>query len=125
MASLSKNKIITMNRADTFKFPFYIAIGSTVNYILYDMVPGDKLYFAVLEPHQKWEDALIKKTYTYKDYETENHRVMIRFVPEDTEYVKPGNYYYQVKLYRPSENVLDGYEAIDTLIPRTKFIILE
>ena len=53
MASLSKNKIITMNRADTFKFPFYIAIGTTVNYVLYDMVPGDKLYFAVLEPHQK------------------------------------------------------------------------
>ena len=125
MASLSKNKIITMNRADTFKFPFYIAIGSAVNYVLYDMVPGDKLYFAVMEPHQKWEDALIKKTYTYEDYDEENHRVMIRFVPEDTEYVKPGNYYYQVKLYRSGENVLDGYEAIDTLIPRTKFIILE
>ena len=125
MASLSKNKIITMNRADTFKFPFYIAIGSAVNYVLYDMVPGDKLYFAVLEPHQKWEDALIKKTYTYEDYDEENHREMIRFDPEDTEYVKHEKYYYQVKLYRPSENVLDGYEAIDTLIPRTKFIILE
>lgn len=125
MANISKNNIITMNRADTFKFPFTITIGNAVNYFIYDMVEGDKLYLAVLEPNQKWENALIKKVYTSKDYNIENQEVMIRFVPEDTEYVKPGTYYYQIKLFRPKENVDDKYEAIDTLIPRTKFIILE
>lgn len=125
MASISKNNIITMNRADTFKFPFTITIGNAVNYFIYDMVEGDKLYLAVLEPNQKWENALIKKVYTWEDYDIENQEVMIRFVPEDTEYVKPGTYYYQIKLFRPKENVDDRYDAIDTLIPRTKFIILE
>ena len=125
MANLSKNNIITMNRADTFKFPFTITIGNAVNYFIYDMVEGDKLYLAVLEPNQKWENALIKKVYTWEDYDIENQEVMIRFVPEDTEYVKPGTYYYQIKLFRPKENVDDRYDAIDTLIPRTKFIILE
>ena len=125
MANISKNNIITMNRADTFKFPFTITIGNAVNYFIYDMVEGDKLYLAVLEPNQKWENALIKKVYTWKDYDIENQDVMIRFVPEDTEYVKPGTYYYQIKLFRPKENVDDRYDAIDTLIPRTKFIILE
>ena len=125
MSSISKNNIITMNRADTFKFPFTITVGSSINYFIYDMVEGDKLYLAVLEPNQKWENALIKKVYTSEDYNIENQEVTIRFVPEDTEYVKPGTYYYQIKLFRPKENVDDTFDAIDTLIPRTKFIILE
>ncbi len=125
MASISKNNIITMNRGDTFKFPFTITIGDSVNYFVYDLVPGDKVYLAVLEPNQKWEDAILKKVYDSGDYEPLYHQLMIRFEPENTEYLKPGTYYYQIKLYRPSDNVGDGFEAIDTLIPRTKFIILE
>lgn len=125
MASISKNNIIVMNRADTFKFPFIITIGDSINYFVYDLLPGDKVYLAVLEPNQKWEDALIKKVYDDLDFDYNYHQLTIRFNPEDTEYVKPGTYYYQIKLYRPKENVDDEFEAIDTLIPRTKFIILE
>ena len=125
MASISKNNIIVMNRADTFKFPFTITIGDSINYFVYDLVPGDFVYLAVLEPNQQWEDALIKKVYDFTDFDYNYHQLTIRFNPEDTEYVKPGTYYYQIKLYRPKENVDDEFEAIDTLIPRTKFIILE
>ena len=78
-----------------------------------------------MEPNQKWEDAILKKVYDEIDFDYEYHQLMIRFEPQNTEYLKPGTYYYQIKLYRPKENVDDEFEAIDTLIPRTKFIILE
>lgn len=124
MANISKNNIITVNRGDSFKFPFMITIGDAVNYFVYDLMPGDKLYLAVMEGNQKWEDALIKQTYISDDYDYRTHQVMIRFEIEDTEYLIPGTYYYQMKLYRPKENVDDKFEAVDTVMPRTKFIIL-
>ena len=124
MANISKNNIITVNRGDSFKFPFMITVGDSINYVVYDLMPGDKLYLAVMEGNQKWEDALIKQTYISDDYDYRSHQVMIRFEIEDTEYLIPGTYYYQIKLYRPKENVEDGFEAVDTVMPRTKFIIL-
>lgn len=125
MANISKNNIITVNRGDSFKLPFKVKIGdATVNNIQYDLQPGDFLYFAVMEGNQKWEDAIIKKAYTYEDYDYIYHEALIRFEIEDTEYLIPGTYYYQIKLYRPKENAVDGFEAVDTVMPRTKFIIL-
>ena len=43
MANISKNNIITVNRGDSFKFPFMITIGDAINYFVYDLMPGDVL----------------------------------------------------------------------------------
>ena len=86
---------------------------------------SDHLYFALLEPGQKWEEAIVKKAYWANDIDPITKTVMIHFYPEDTEYLKPGNYYYQIKLQRCSRSTKDGYEHIDTVVPRTKFVILE
>lgn len=126
MAFLSSNNIIITNRGDSFKFPVTIYSKDENNVSnLYAMQEGDFLYVAVLEPNQKWENALIKKTYDYTKYEADGGYVMVRFTSEDTQYVLAGNYYYEIRLYRAPQNVKDGYEAVDTILPRTKFTILD
>ena len=140
---LSKNGIITLNRGDTFTLPVYINIGSGVypeTYALQKHLKEgcpddgkeehyytDHLYFALLEPGQKWEDAILKKAYWAgsKEADTITKTVLIHFYSEDTEYLKPGNYYYQIKLQRCKESTNDGFEHVDTIVQRTKFVILE
>lgn len=121
---ISKNGIITLHRGDTFTVPVSINLGTGCYPEYYDLKKGDMLFFAVLEPGQKWENARIKKTIT-PDNVIANSDPLIHFYSEDTEYLVPGNYYYEVKLYRCAQNCLDGFEHVDTIIPRTKFIILE
>ena len=151
---LSKNGIITLNRGDTFTLPVHINLGSAVypeyingdkykTYILQKhlLVPeeeipleergdekyyeSDHLYFALLEPGQKWEDAIVKKVYWANDIDPIEKVVLIHFYPEDTEHLVPGNYYYQIKLQRCPRSTKDGFEHIDTVVPRTKFVIVE
>lgn len=148
---LSKNGIITLNRGDTFTLPIHINLGSGVapdyideegekykTYILRKyLIEGceddgdpehyesDHLYFALLLPNQKWEDAIVKKVFWANDIDPEHKVVLLHFYPEDTEYLTPGNYYYQIKLQRCPQSTKDGFEHIDTVVPRTKFVILE
>lgn len=131
---LSKNGIITLNRGDTFTLPIHINLGSGVapdygdeegeKYKTYILRNADKLYFALLLPNQKWEDAIVKKVISANDIDPEQKVVLLHFYPEDTEYLTPGNYYYQIKLQRCPQSTKDG-EHIDTVVPRTKFVILE
>ena len=131
----SKNGIITLCRGDTFSIPLYINLGTAVNpnyYILQkhldkqgEEIARDYVYFAVLEPNQKWEDAIIKKRMSYDDIDFNYDAPILHFYTDDTEYLKPGTYYYQVKLQRCPESTSDGFEHVDTVINRTKFIIYE
>lgn len=143
MFTIVGNGIITLNRGDTFTIPLDINIGTGVAPKYYTLKgpqnedypeDRDRLFFALLEPNQRWEDAIVKKVYTSDDIAVEYGVPLLHFYSEDTEYLKPGTYYYQVKLLRSrfndmSENVDksidDGFEHVDTVIPRTKFIILE
>lgn len=132
---LSKNGIITLNRGDTFTLPIHINLGSGVapdygdeegeKYKTYILRNSDKLYFALLLPNQKWEDAIVKKVRSANDIDPESKTILLHFYPEDTEYLVPGNYYYQIKLYRCPQSTEDHHEHIDTIVPRTKFVILE
>lgn len=125
MARVANNGIIEMNRGDTATFPVYVNVGTALRTIYYELRPGDNLYFAVMEPHQKWEDAILKKTFDYNDFNTKYFCVPVHFYTEDTEYLHPGTYYYEVKLRKDASNNDDGYESVETIIPRTKFIIVE
>ena len=123
---ISRNGIITTHRGDTFTVPVCINVGSGCQPKPYDLKPGDVLYLGLLEPGQRWEKAILKKTITYEEsqkYPDEDPTFYFRI--EDTEYLVPGNYYYEVKLYRAPENCEHNLEHVDTIIPRTKFVILE
>lgn len=123
MFNLAYNGIITVNRGDSFSLPLVINFGTNLEPMTYKLSGKTYVYFAVMEPNQPFESALIRKTYTIDDVD-ENGNVVIKFKPQDTQCVLPGKYYYQVKLQRFNSEDPEDYE-VDTVIEKTLFFILE
>lgn len=123
MFTLAFNGIITVNRGDSFSFPLYLNCGTNLEPILYNIDSSVVVYFAVMEPNQPFEEALIKKRYTAADCD-ENGNVIIKFRPKDTQCVLPGKYYYQVKVQRFNSDDPEDYE-VDTVVDKTLFWIME
>ena len=129
----SNNGMIVMTRADTWETSIFVNIGTKIDPVAYELKDEDILYFGVMEPNQPFDDALIckkitKKDIAHEDDEKESSAEMpgyynIKFKSEDTEYLLPGLYYYEIKLLRPGQ---DGEsDKIDTIVRKTKFIIME
>ncbi len=128
---MAKN-IIKINRGDSYEFRVHIPDkeDSTKNFILTD---ADVVYFALLFPHQRFEDAILIKGYDHTDHIVENGvntgEVLIKIEPKDTKRLAPGIYYYTVKLQRGGTpgviDDCDDAEEVRTIIERTKFIVNE
>lgn len=128
---MAKN-IIKLNRGDSYEFKIRIPDkeDSTKNFIL---TGSDVIYFALLYPHQRFEDAILIKGYDHTDYIIEKGintgEILIKIEPRDTRRLAPGIYYYTVKLQRGGTliNVKDCDEPdeVRTIIDRTKFIIFD
>ena len=86
---------------------------------------GDVVYFGLCEPNQKFEHAILKKVFRYDDWRLCNKCCELEFSTEDTENLLPGNYYYEVKLYREKDPNCHNNESVTTVVPKTKFTILE
>lgn len=120
-----KNNIIVLNRGDSYPFTFYIEDENSSNgvYLLKD---DDTVYFGVMDPHQPFENALIRKKYTAEDMDSAGN-INIEITPDDTIDLFPGVYYYSIKLHKQSPANLElGEPEIDrvmTIINKTKFII--
>ncbi len=113
--------IIKLNRGDSCEFRVCTNLSDT-----------DVAYFALLYPHQRFEDAIITKGYTMADQIDENGintgEIIIKIKPRDTSCLAPGIYYYAVKTYCGGVLNIDNgsYEnaqEVHTIIERTKFII--
>ena len=132
------NKIIKLNRGDSFEFDVKITQKNGIDpYIL--KVGQDIVYFAVMLPHQSFEDAYQKafpmqaKGYWAEDNDQDEMtgNITIKIEPKDTRRLTPGIYYYTVKLLsvQPGANrmIIDDDKLIDvrTIIERTKFIVNE
>ena len=119
--------IIKINRGDSYEFTISIPEknNEAKNYFL---TANDAVYFALLYPQQRFEDAIMIKGYACDDQDTDGN-IKIKIIPNDTRSLTPGIYYYTVKLQRGGtlENVSDFDEPdeVRTLIERTKFIINE
>lgn len=124
---MSKN-IIKINRGDSFEFSINIPnkIDTAQKYLL---AANEAVYFAILYPHQRFEDAILIKGYTLEDQDKETGEILVKVTPKDTENLLPGIYYYTVKLRRgESLHIIDEnieLEEVRTIIERTKFIINE
>lgn len=123
MFNISYNGIITINRGDSFRLPLMLNYGTNMEPLMYRMTPKSFVYFAVMEPNEPFENALIRKKYTIEDVD-EDGNIVIKFRPQDTQCVLPGKYYYQVKLQRFNSDDPEDYE-VDTVIDKTQFFILE
>ena len=112
--------IITINRGDTYNFDLTIYDDSLDGrYVLQD---DDVLYFGLMDPRQKFENALVKKRYTKDDCdEAGNLNIEIR--PEDTLDLMPGVYYYSIKLHRKKNDETEYIDKVITVISKTKFVI--
>jgi len=124
MFDISRNGIITMSRGDTWSTQIFVNLGTELVPIGYDLKEGEYLYFGLMEPHQPFEFALVRKRLDASDKVGEDAGYYeIRFDSKDTVALLPGTYYYEVKLARIEDET--GKELIDTIIPRTKFVIYE
>ena len=123
-------RIVKINRGDTFEFEITIPDKSdlTKTYIL---KPTDALYFALLFPHQDFEDAIILKGYSGSDPEVnlETGEITVKLSHRDTKHLMPGVYYYTAKLHVGGSLEDLGAnrepEEVRTIIERTKFIVNE
>lgn len=123
MFDITKNKIITVNRGDSFEFNVDINIGTPMNEVPHTMLDAERLYFALMEPNKSFEQAILVKWYD-KTAQNEDGTVTIKFDPSDTENLHEGVYYYQIKLRAIVNNEL-GEDEVSTIIGKTKFIILD
>jgi hypothetical protein len=123
-------RIIKINRGDSFEFVTSIPDKNDIskNYLLR---ATDALYFAVLLPHQKFEDAIVLKGYRGSDSEVDSRtgEITIKLTHRDTKYLVPGVYYYTTKLHIGGSledlGASEEPEEVRTIIERTKFIVNE
>lgn len=126
--------IFKINRGDRFSFSMTIS-DETQPSGVYDLQPNDILYFALLNPFDRFEDAIILRGYTYEDAveiktgSGDIHVFRIVLEREDTANLTPGVYYYTLKLQKNTKSIQAGLSEknadITTIIDRTKFIINE
>ena len=69
-----------------------------------------------MEAGQRFEDAIVKFKLTAEDLDQDGCPIL-HLDPTDTEYLEPGQYFYEVKLARE-----DG-AWVDTVVSKTPFYI--
>ena len=119
---IEKDKVITMNRGDHASFMINLKTGIFPFEKPYTLKEGDILFFGLMEPNQHFENAFLKKELHYDDYDVEGGMLRVTIEPEDTIEMLPGTYYYQIKLLRED---IDGEVIVDTVVQKTKFIIVD
>lgn len=117
--------IIVLNRGDSYPFTFYIEDPNSQDGI-YRLKDDDAVYLGIMDPHQLFENALVRKKYTAEDMD-EAGNISVEIRPEDTIDLFPGIYYYAIKLHKlsPARPELNEPEIdqVSTVINKTKFII--
>ena len=121
-------RIIKINRGDSCELTIdvFSAADRTRPYIL---TPSDAVYFALVYPHQRFEDAILIKGYTLEDQNVKTGEISVKITPNDTRSLAPGVYYYTAKLQRGGTletlSDFDEPDEVTTIVERTKFIINE
>lgn len=109
-----------MCRGDSVEFPVFINSGTLMSpqQFLLAENPKTEVYFGVMQPHEMFETAILRKQYTKDNWVlNEDGNLIIKLNPNDTICLEPGRYYYQIKvLYE------DG--KVESLFPKRQFIII-
>lgn len=120
MYHVDKNNVITINRGDYLKFPVALWTGTFPKREQIILEEGDLVYFGLMHPNEPFERAFVKREYT-KDDVNSNGDLEIVLYPEDTLELYPGTYYYALKaIYE-----VDGEPIVDTLVQKTRFIVVD
>ena len=114
------NGIITIMRGDYFQMPILINVGTKLIPEYVGLIGDEKLYFGIMEPHQAFEDAIVKKVFTSESPVDKDGNVILEILPEDTLNLLVGKYYYMIKLRYYEDNV----EKVKTITTPTLFWIM-
>lgn len=114
------NGIVYMFRGDSFSMPIKINNGSKLEPSYYHLTDRDTLYFGLMEPNQAFEDAVVKKRFTYISEKDEEGNILLKLDPSDTLNLLVGKYFYMIKLRTINE---DGSETVRTILPLTQWFI--
>lgn len=96
MVNIDSNNIISMTRGDSWSAPLFLNKGTALKPLRRTLSSKDAVYFAIMEPNQPFEDAIVKKKFTNKDV-NKNKDVVVKITPDDTACLIPGKYFYQIK----------------------------
>ena len=117
---VKKNNNLTMIRGDSFEHHFCLETGRFPRKKKLVIGDDDLIYFGVMYPNDHFEGCIFKKELTKEDFDSDGNLV-VTINPEDTHWLRPGTYYYEIKLlYSSSENTY-----LKTLVQKTKFILID
>ena len=124
MYRIDINKVITLVAGDTFEYKYKVNTGTNICPVYYSMQDKDHLYFALMEPNQRFEEAVVKKIYDSTSQD-EDGCVTIRLESDDTWYLTSGKYYYTIKLEKYIDTV-EGKDVFDVITtqPKTLFFLV-
>ena len=89
---------VCLSRGDNAIFTLHINQGSNLNPLQYKLKEGDNIYFAIEEPNQPFENAIVKKVINLKNNLLDkNGNITFEMTPDDTVLLMPGLYYYEIK----------------------------
>ena len=107
---------ISMTRGDNVEFPIILNCGTDLCPLQYTLKEHDKIYFAIEEPNQPFENAIVKKVLSRQNsLFDKDGNVLVRLNSNDTVALMPGLYYYEAKLRKYSENQFRNFYTIITL----------
>ena len=108
-----------MNRGDSFEFPIVINSGTDLCFEKYNLTNSDKIYVGIMEPHQSFENALIRKVITCESETDGKGNPLLILTPEDTENVLTGKYFIMIKLAYKDCDI----NKVKTILPMKEFFI--
>lgn len=114
----SENGIIRLMRGDTLTTPIRVNIGTAMNPVYKKLDSNDNIYFALMEPNQAFEDAVLKKRYDWTSDTDSEGNVLLKLDSQDTQQLLVGKYYYMIKFRSVDEF---GQEVVKTIVPPTLF----
>lgn len=120
---ISNNGIIVINKGDTFATKLFINVGGVASTESYSLSPLDKVYFAICEPNQEFENGVVRKMFTPTVDEDGELEIEIKLNPSDTENLLPGTYYYEIKLKIVASESNEDDVVITTIVPKRKLVI--
>lgn len=112
--------IIRICRGDDICIPLFIDCGNDDYSSRYTLGDNDTIFFALMQPNQRFECAILLKTFTKDSQKTEDGDILIKIDSKDTENLFGGKYYYMIKLQTHDEG---GNKTICTLVPNREFYI--
>lgn len=105
---------VCLNRGDDATITLHINEGSNLDPMQYKLNEEDSIYFAIEEPNQPFENAIVKKVINLKNNLLDkNGNITFDITSDDTLLLMPGLYYYEIKakLYR-SNQFRNGYLTV-------------